>query len=213
MNLILFESVDIPLKSRFERVAACLDSDGNVSFLIMPRIAWVKMDLETSYYSQLYGLSAISVCLNIDIIVPRLKPALLDSKSMIQLTELTRSYEIPVAMKDNVTDIFQAIQFMEEPPPRSIYSNSAPAQYPPPLPFIPPFPFILTYMDTQRLPPIGVELRRIGNKAGKRGDIFTRNRLSGRTMNMFHTCLRDEMDKNCKPYSIIESYALKLKGW
>jgi hypothetical protein len=209
MNLILLDTIDIHLKSRYERVSSCLDSDGTVSFLIMPRIAWVKADLETSYYSQNYNISAISACINIDSL-PVLKPALLVDKMAIELNEMAdivgRTHDIPTSKKETVSQIFQSLQFVEEPPPRSLYSNFALSQMPSNL-------SLIMYMDTQRLPPIGVELRRIGNDFGSKGDLLTRNQLNGRQMNIYHTCLRYGIDSSSKPYSFIESYTLKLKGW
>lgn len=210
MNLILVDTIDIPLKTRYERISTCLDSSSNVSFLIMPRIAWVKIDLETTYYSRKYQQSALAVCLDITTALPQLRPALIPSQIAIILQDAIKSigrfHEIPLGIKTVAPKIFSSLQFVAEPVPRSVYSSYAYSQFP-------PASSLLRGMDAGALPLLGIDLRRIGKNKLDQSEMTTTNQLTGQKMQIFHTCLLDEIGKSSKPYSLLESYTLKLKGW
>lgn len=212
MNLILVDTIDIRLKTRYEKISTCLNSNGNVSFLIMPRIAWVKMDLETTYYSHKYQQSALAVCQDI-IGLPQLRPALISSQIATVLRDAVKSIirfsEIPAEIKSVVPEIFSSLQFVTEPVPSSVYSNYAYSQFP-------PASSLLIAMGDGTLPSLGVDLRRIrriGTNKLDQGEMSTINKLTGQKMQIFHTCLLLEIGKSSKPYSILESSTLKLKGW
>jgi hypothetical protein len=76
-NLISLYLGDVPLKSRQEKALWCVDCYGEIVVLITPKVAWEKVDFETTTYSQQYSTSMVPVCLGVNTENPALMPAII----------------------------------------------------------------------------------------------------------------------------------------
>ena len=116
-NLICLGVGDIPLKSRNDVLLWCVDSCGELCVLVTPRVAWEKVDSETSMYCERYSLAMLMVCLGVNTECPALMPAAVPLERAMQFEELAATvgkyYALPRDVRNIIPSVFTAIQLIE----------------------------------------------------------------------------------------------------
>lgn len=116
-NLICLRSGNVPLKSRDDKSLMGVDPTGELCILIVPRVAFEKVDFETKSYSEQFSMSTTIVCLGIDTANPALMPASCSFETVTVLNLLARIavkyYDLPQYMTISIPNLFSNIQFIQ----------------------------------------------------------------------------------------------------